>query len=279
MAAGIGPLDPGGRGPFSVRKAGWDGRVAEKLECAAEARFPVVAESEGNLMSQERLPPPQPDLCLIQSRKAKYRGGTLIAEQVWSVEEHERRLRDAEGYRPERCQHCGCRRLHVHDYPLRRPQGEPLLTLLRVVRFICSNEECGATWRVLPAFLARHLWWVWRRVSGATREEASPVSSGVEGADGTTVLSEGAAREGRVVPERTRRRWQERLSTWSRQLVVLMASRGAEQVQRVAKEVGLGASRRELVSAYERALATGAGVTLGAVAALMDRLERGVRLM
>ncbi len=58
-----------------------------------------------------------------------------------------------------------------------------------------------------------------------------------------------------------------------------MASRGVEQVQRVAEAVGLGASRRELVAAYERALATAAGETLGAAAALMDRLERGVRLM
>jgi Na+(H+)/acetate symporter ActP len=61
--------------------------------------------------------------------------------------------------------------------------------------------------------------------------------------------------------------------------VVLMASRGVQQVQRVAEAVGLGASRRELVAAYAEALATAAGVTLGAAAALMDRLERGVRLM
>jgi len=230
-------------------------------------------------MSQQRLPPPQPDPCLIQGRKAKYWGGTLIAEHVWSVAEHERRLCDAAGYRPEQCGRCGCRRLHVHDYPLRRPQGEALLTLLRVVRFICSNEECQATWRVLPAFLARHLWWVWRKVSAATRGEASPLSVGVQGADGTTVLPERAEREGRAVPARTRRRWQQRLSASGRQLVVLMASRGVQQVQRVAEAVGLGASRRELVAAYAKALATAAGVTLGAVAALLDRLERGVRLM
>jgi len=234
-------------------------------------------ESESNLMSQERLPPPQPDPCLIQSRKAKYRGGTLIAEQVWSLEEHESRLCDAEGYRPEQCGRCGCRRLHVHDYPLRRPQGEALLTLLRVVRFICSNEECQATWRVLPAFLARHLWWVWRRVSTATRDEAPPVGVGTESEGGTA--AGGAEREVRAVPARTRRRWRSRLSASGRQLVVLMASRGVEQVQRVAEAVGLGASRRELVAAYAEALSTAAGVTMGAVAALLDRLERGVRLM
>lgn len=253
--------------------------MPEKLGSAAEVRFPVVAESEGNLMSQERLPPPQPDPCLIQSRKAKYWGGTLIAEHVWSVTEHEKRLCDAAGYRPDRCGRCGCRRLHVHDYPLRRPQGEAVRTLLRVVRFICSNEECQATWRVLPAFLARHLWWAWRKVSAATRGEVSPVSLGVEGAGATTFLPERAERGGRAVPARTRRRWQQRLSASSRQLVVLMASRGVQQVQRVAEAVGLGANRRELVAAYAEESATAGGVTLGAVAALLDRLERGVRLM
>lgn len=243
-----------------------------------------VVETEGNLMSPERLPPPQPDPCLIQSRKAKFRGGTLVAEQVWSIEEHERRLCDGEGYRPEQCGHCGCRRLHVHDYPLRRPLGEPLLTLLRVVRFICSNEECQATWRVLPAFLARHLWWVWRRVSTATRSEASPVSVGTECEETTAaatarLATAPAEREGRAVPPRTRRRWQERLSSSGRQLVVLMASRGVQRVQRVAEVVGLGASRRELVAAYEGALDIADRASLGAMAALIDRLERGVRLM
>lgn len=254
------------------------GVLAEKLGSAAEVRFPVVAESEGNLMSQERLPPPPPDPCLIQSRKAKYWGGTLIAEQVWSVAEHEKRLCDAAGYRPKECGRCGCRRLHVHDYPVRRPQGEALVTVLRVVRFICSNEECQATWRVLPAFLARHLWWVWRKVSSATRAEAL-LSIGVQGADVATALPDRAGREGRAVPPRTRRRWRQRLGASSRQLVVLMASRGVEQVQRVAEVVGLAASRWELVAAYEQALTTAARVSLGVMAALTDRLERGVRLM
>jgi hypothetical protein len=227
-------------------------------------------------MSQQRLPPPQPDPCLIQSRKAKYWGGTLIAEQVWSVEEHEERLCDGQSYRPEQCGHCGCRRLHVHDYPLRRPLGEPLLTLLRVVRFICSNEKCQATWRVLPAFLARHLWWVWRRVSTAT--DSTPPSA--EGAAETTGVAAGRAeRDGRAVPGRTCRRWQQRLSASSRQLVVLMASRGVQQVHRVAEAVGLGATRRELVAAYEEALAISSRASLGAMAALIDRLERGVRVM
>jgi hypothetical protein len=238
-------------------------------------------------MSQQRLPPPQPDPCLIQSRKAKFRGGTLIAEEVWSAEEHEKRLCDPDGYRPEQCGHCGCRRLHVHDYPLRRPVGEPLLTLLRIVRFICSNEQCQATWRVLPAFLARHLWWIWQRISTATRneaDEASTVSVDAEGVGEPTAAPTGtsagrAEHKGRAVPTRTRRRWQQRLSASSRQLVVLMASRAVRGVQQVAEAVGLAANRRELVTAYEQALDIAVRASLGALAALIDRLERGVRLM
>lgn len=229
-------------------------------------------------MSPERLPPPSPDPCLIQSRKAKFRGGTVIAEEVWSVEEHERRLRTPEGYRPEHCGHCGGQRLHVHDYPLRRPLGLAAVTLLRVVRFICSDESCQATWRVLPAFLARHLWWVWSRVASATCSDASSDGVAAEAAGAASTAERGEV-EGRAVPERTRKRWRERLAASSRQLVTLMASRGLEAVAGVAEAVGLGASRRRLVEQYERALRVSARSRLGALAALIDRLERGVRLM
>jgi hypothetical protein len=41
-------------------------------------------------MSQNRLPPPQPEACLISSRASRYKGGTRIAEDLWSVEEHVR---------------------------------------------------------------------------------------------------------------------------------------------------------------------------------------------
>jgi hypothetical protein len=55
-------------------------------------------------MSQERLAPQQPEDCLAQSRKSRCKGGTLIAADVWTVEEHRRRLSDPERpYRPAEC--------------------------------------------------------------------------------------------------------------------------------------------------------------------------------
>ena len=118
-------------------------------------------------MSHDRLPPPQPEACLMMNRASRYKGGTLIAEQVWSVEEHERRLCSPDGYRPGVCARCHWERLHVHDYLERKPLGLAVVGL-RIARFICANPACGATWRILPAFLARHLWWTWHKVERAT---------------------------------------------------------------------------------------------------------------
>jgi hypothetical protein len=264
-------------------------------------------------MSQERLPAPQPEECLILSRKSRYKGGTMVAEDVWTLEEHERRVADPDGYRPEVCARCEGRALHVHDYLERKPLGRAKFYVLTVVRFICAEGRCGATWRVLPAFAARHLWWTWRAVETASvqpaveaaglavaatkTEPATPagVATQVEPATPAGVATQvepetpavaatktepatpaGVAtqvepetpavaatqaepetpaatatqaepeRGGRalVVPGRTRRRWRARLRSSARQLVV--------------PEVG----RR-----------------LGCVAALVDRLERGIRLM
>ena len=52
-----------------------------------------------------------------------------------------------------------------HDYVGRRPRGAPdVATEICIRRYICANKECQATWRILPAFLARHLWRVWPTV-------------------------------------------------------------------------------------------------------------------
>jgi type IV pilus biogenesis protein CpaD/CtpE len=34
-----------------------------------------------------------------------------------------------------------------------------------IVRYVCASPECRATWRVLPAFVARHLWRRWPTVA------------------------------------------------------------------------------------------------------------------
>jgi hypothetical protein len=217
-------------------------------------------------MSQKRLPPPQPDNCLIQSRKSKYKGGTLIAEDVGTLEEHDRRLCDPDGYRPEWCARCGHGVLHVHDYPERRPLGLALTAAIRLVRFICASATCRATWRVLPAFLARHLWWTWGTIGRATRE----VEPAKDESSSPSVTNP---------PAQTVRRWLTRLGSSARQAVVLMGSRGTEVVRAVAETTGLADTRRALVDAYQRIIGVGPGHGLGAVAAVLDRLERGIRLM
>lgn len=215
-------------------------------------------------MSQKRLPSPQPDDCLIQSRKSRFKGGTLIAEEVWTLEEHQKRVSDPDGYRPCACGNCGSAVLHVHDYPERKPLGLAWMAVVRVVRFICVNPDCRATWRVLPAWLARHLWWTWSSVEQAVnthREESKAAAVAV------------------TPPERTEQRWLKRLASSARQAVVLMVSRGAELVRAVGEAVGLQATRRSLVDSYGGIVEVPRGQVLGAVAAVLDRLERGVRLM
>lgn len=221
---------------------------------------------QGHPMSQKRLPPPQPEDCLIRSRKSKYKGGTVIAEDVWTLEEHHQRLSDPDGYRPQVCGNCGHRVLHVHDYPERHPLGLLLLAMVRVVRFICANEDCRATWRVLPGFLARHLWWAWRPIEQATMD-SSPGQRSLRGVDTASPVAQ------------TVRRWLGRLALSARQAVVLMGSRGAETLRAVAEATGLNATRYQLVEVYGDIVAVPQGQRLGAVAAVLDRLERGIRLM
>jgi hypothetical protein len=225
-------------------------------------------------MSPERLPPPQPEQCLILSRKSRFRGGTIIAEDVWTLEEHRRRMSSPDGYRPCECARCGHDRLHLHDYLERKPLGVLMLCVLTVARFMCANPSCGATWRVLPAFLARHLWWVWERVERSTPAEPRPTTAELE-----TPVEAAGARPGRPVPDRTRRRWLGRLASSARQLLVLLASTGTAAVKAVAERVHLDATRRMLVEAYVESFAPRAGTQLACIGALVDRLERGIRLM
>src|SRR6266478_5708225 len=109
-------------------------------------------------------PPPSPDACLVLSRKTRFRGGTLIASDVHDLLEHERRLRDADAYRPVMCPRCGGTRLHIHDHPQRLLVGETKTVVIKIVRYICASTDCQATWRLLPAFVARHLWRQWATV-------------------------------------------------------------------------------------------------------------------
>jgi hypothetical protein len=213
-------------------------------------------------MTDHRPSPPEPEDCLTCSRASRYKGGTLIAEDVRDLPEHRRRLADPDGYRPRRCPRCEWIVLHVHDYPRRKPIGElgmpPEIT---IVRHICANPACGATWRVLPAFLPRHLWREWRTVERTVSTSSPP--------------KPGAA----PVPEPTVRRWRARLASVARQLVVLLATSGGELLEAIAKRVGLESARSELVDVHAQVVVSPPGRRLADLAALVHRLLRGIRLM
>jgi hypothetical protein len=194
---------------------------------------------------------------------SSFKGGTLIAEEVRDLDAHRRRICDPDGYRPARCPRCGHDVLHVHCYPERHPRGEPGMPLVvQVAQYMCAAAECGATWRVLPMFLARHLWRAWKTVERVALPGA--------------VLSPSAAPP---VPERTLCRWRSRLAATARVLVVLLAASGGLALEAVAAQVGLDASRADLVHTYAEQVDVAGGARLAAVAALTHRLERGIRLM
>jgi hypothetical protein len=212
-------------------------------------------------MTDHRPPPPEPEDCLIQSRASRYKGGTLIAEDVLDVGTHRRRLADPDGYRPARCPRCGCVVLHIHDYPERKPRGEGFVVVLPIVRHICADLACKATWRILPAFLPRHLHRTWQTL------------------ERTVLPGVPAAPDAPPIPEQTARRWRGRLASAAKQLVVLLATSGGTVLEGLAKAVGFQATRHALVDAHALVAQSPVGRRLAEVAALVHRLERGIRLM
>lgn len=119
--------------------------------------------------------------------------------------------------------------------------------MIDVLRFSCAG--CDAVWRVLPHFLARHLWRVWTTVGVIVgTERARPV----------------------VVPSRTRRRWRARLETTGRRLVAILAG-ASEQLAGLVTALAPDPSRRDVVDAL--------GGDLAEIAGLIERLAAGVRVM
>lgn len=208
------------------------------------------------------LAPPEAEACLIRSRVASYKGGTLIDETVEDLAEHLRRMVDVDAYRPARCPRCGDVRLHMHDRIERRPRGEPGLPVVVVARYICANEECEATWRILPAFLARHLWRVWSTVERIVLPKDTPIAAGAP-----------------PIPERTERRWRRRMAQAALVVVTLLALSNKAELEAIARSVGLDATRRQLVAAHAVHMKTKSGARLWPLAATAHMLERGIRLM
>lgn len=207
--------------------------------------------------------PPAAADCLVHARRGKYKGGTLVAEDVREVEAHLRRVADPDGYRPDACARCRHGVLHVHCYPLRLlladGGNDPIV---RVVQYICAHPDCGATWRILPLFLARHLWRSWPTVERVVEPAVTP-----------------ARLDAPTVPARTRRRWRARFRSAARQLVVLLATAVAPVLTAIAMSVGLDATRAELVGAHAHGACVPPGARLATIAALVHRLEPGLRLM
>lgn len=207
------------------------------------------------------LPPPDPESCLVAGRESRFKGGTLIDEEVRDLAAHERRVCIPDGYRPDHCPRCGHGVLHVHCYPERHPRGEPgMPPVVRIIQYICAASDCNATWRILPMFLARHLWRAWKTVERVTKGD-SPAPTAPP------------------IPERTQCRWRSRIAAAARVLVVLLATSGGIALETLAARVGLDASRAELVEAHTVVANVAPGARLAACAALAHRLERGMRLM
>jgi len=215
--------------------------------------------------------PPAADPCLIQpyaSRKRKgkpQKGGTMVRGDVKSLEEHERRL-DADGYCPDACGAPGCSgRLQRHQERIRqcRLGVAVALSVLLVVIMVFRCAKCGATWRVLPGFLARCLhreWWVVERVAAtadAPRERGEP-------------------RPRELAPARTRRRWAARMVQAALIPVQVLATSGDVALRALAQALGLQAERGEMVERYSAAF--GATSAFASLAELLHRLMPGIRL-
>lgn len=199
----------------------------------------------------------KPDACLMRCRDRIHRGGTLIAEDVFDLDSHLRRIADPDGYRPERCPRCERNVLHVHDHPTRKLKE--LAAPVPIIRYRCANEKCRATWRLLPAFLARHLHHSWPVIEESV-EKDKPLAE-------------------LDIPPTTVRRWRSRIASAAKQLVVLLAANGGPMLEAIAKAAGLASTRAEFVKEYVERMKLWPGVRLAAVAAHVHRLERGIRLV
>ncbi len=205
-------------------------------------------------MSADTLPPPQPPECLRRSYASrKIKGGTLIAEDVLDLREHEERLLDPDRYRPHACGNCARDKIHAHCFRERilreaDPRQAPVIVAIRL--FCCAS--CGAVFTILPAFIARHLWRAWKTVEG--------VAGGEE-----------------MAPKRTMARWLSRLQSNASQLVQVFTA----SVQGAASDALLRcqpSARRAFIAVVKPFLGARSCV-FACIASWIHRLEAGVRLM
>ncbi|MBV1904418.1 MAG: hypothetical protein KUG58_12365 [Marinosulfonomonas sp.] len=188
---------------------------------------------------------------LDRPRPRKQKGGTLLARHLTTLEKHQAALANPALAGQSCCAACKIGGLHMHDRRERLFQGEvggPGRT--QVLIFRCSRRAtCGATWRILPHFLARHLWRRWTLVG--------------------VVLGGSRHR----VPQRTEQRWRQRLATAAAVMVALLEQAPTHEWTDVAVRAGGDATRSDVIAA------AGGPERLANLAAIIDHLEAGVRLM
>jgi hypothetical protein len=195
----------------------------------------------------DRAAPPAPQ-CLYRPYSSRQKGGTLIAAAVQDLATHLERVRSPDGYRPATCPTCGHEVMHAHDRRTRQCQLAGAPPQVPIVRHRCAHPDCGAQWQTLPAFLARHLHFVWSHVEQAC---------------------EGHVPTGRRPSRRTTRRWLGRLASSAAQLVRLACDAGGEAAATL--RTAFVDTRGELVDTL--------ALPFAEVAAWVHQLQRGVRLM
>lgn len=206
-------------------------------------------------MNPKKLRPTGARMCrhayLDEPRPSKQKGGTLLARGIRTLQAHLAALANPDQIRPQECPRCLKSPVYVHD---RRPRvfcgevdGPPGTDVLI---FRCADlERCGAVWRMLPAFLARHLWRRWSVV-------------------GVSLATEGTGRH--RVPSRSQQRWRARLGTSAAVLVALLDATGVAHWTDLAARVGSAGTRGDLVEAAS---------DLPELAVVIDRQLPGVRVM
>lgn len=203
--------------------------------------------------------PSAPPGCLERAYPSSQKGGTIVVEWVCDLETHEELLCEPERYRPETCGRCGAA-VHLHDVRSRQLRGDPAGST-EVIRFRCADlGRCGATWLILPLFLARHLWRSWKTVAAADLE--GPL-------EGT--------RSGEV-PASTRRRWKSRLGSSARRVISVLTT-GSARVSSFAAVLGLDVVRADLLGRYRREFQADRERSFSELASLLHRLSPGIRLM
>lgn len=176
----------------------------------------------------------------------------MIAHELTTLRQQRQALAEPDLVRPDDCLTCGVGSLHVHERRERKLRGHPDGAAISVLIFRCAQPGCRAVWRVLPAFLARHLWRAWSTVAEALNPATEARSS---------------------VPKRTRTRWRARLRERAAVLVAVLGSSGPRSVVERAAALGSGALRHEVIDAF------GGLARLPVLAARIHHLVRGVRVM